>query len=600
MRITEDYLRLRKAFPAYKEREPFGISMGELAEVLFCTPRNAKLIIMKMVELEWIGFLSGRGRGHTSELTFLVPAAALLLQEAQERVKRGDVPGAFDWLKAGEEFAAVRPQFLEWLTAYFGYQAEQINGDHLMETLRLPIYREIVSLDPADAIYTFDTHMVHQIYSRLVEYDAGIGGIARGIAHAWESNGAATAWTFYLYKGVQFHDGRELTAEDVRASLLRLKERSGSHGWLMAYLKRIELLSRYTVKIVLEKPNKHFLLYMSHYAASILPRDYTFETGKLPIGSGPYRLAEWHTGMCVLEAFPCYYGHRGIIDRIEVIIVPENEAGACFGTSPGVLTIVTGEFEVPSISELPRKQTVTGVLTLTLNVKKDSILRSLPFRKALAHGIDRQRMVDELGEPRTSEATGLRLEENPCHGDSLYLPEAAAKHLRLSEYDGQPLRLYTYARHEVDAYWLKEQYEALGIRIEVHIVTWTEMIDPAVIATADMVLFEEVSGEGPIRQLEYLQSGKSFIRNALDEEVARRIDEYAAALLREERIERRLAEMDRVLNETYSCVFLVTKAVRTIFHSSLQGVKVNSKGWVDFHSIWFRGLLDLSGQENRK
>ncbi|RIX60163.1 hypothetical protein D3P08_00845 [Paenibacillus nanensis] len=593
MRVAEDYLRLRMACPGRQDGKPFAISMEEIANALYCTPRNAKLIVKKWVELEWVRFVPGRGRGHTSELAFLMDSAALVLREAQERAKEGDVQGAFEWLKTNEPLVSVRPQFLEWLIAYFGYKTDQTQGERVVETLRLPIYREIVSLDPANAFYSFDTHLVHQLFSRLVEYDAAASAYTKGLAYHWESNEDATEWTFYLYKGVLFHDGQELTAEDVRASLARLRNDPSMHGWLTDHIHSVEARSRYTVSMKLSKPNRRFLWYMSHSAASIVPSSYPSEPAgaQVPVGSGPYRVTDRRKGKVVLEKFSSYYGLSGIIDRIEIIIVPENEAEACFGTSPGVLTVVTGEFTVPVIPDYPLEQTVTGVETLVFNLRKGGVLQSPLFRRALVYGVDRKRMVGELGEPRAYPAAGFHMERAASAGDLMFRPDDAAESLRQSGYDGQALQLYTFARHVPDAEWLKRQYASIGVRVDVHIVPWAELIEPSTQEAADMILFEAVLSEGPGRMLEYLQSDSKFVRGALSEAIIRDIDDATNRLLADpsEQAEQRWkAAIDCILQESFASVFLVTKTVRTIYHPSLQGVRINTKGWVDFQTIWFK------------
>lgn len=594
MRVAEDYLRLRMACPGNQDGVAFAISLEEIGKTLFCTPRNAKLIIRKWMELGWVQFVSGRGRGHTSELTFLMDSAALVLHEAQVLAKDGEVQGAFDWLKANEALASIRPQFLEWLIAYFGYKADRTGGgNRVVETLRLPIYREIISLDPADAFYSFDTHLIHQLFSRLVEYNAMTKEFSKGISYHWESSEDATEWTFYLYKGVLFHDGQELTAEDVRASLMRLRNDPSMHNWLADHIERVEVSSRYSVRIMLSKPNRYFLWYMSHSAASIVPSSYPPHSvsNQLPVGSGPYRMTDRRKGKVVLEKFTSFYGLPGIIDRIEIIIVPENVAEACFGTSPGVLTVVTGEFAVPLIPDYPLEQTVTGVETLTLNMKKGGILQNPLFRRALVYGIDRERMAGELGEPRAYPAKGFSMEPPSQPEDLMFRPEDAAESLAQSGYDGQPLTLYTFARHAQDAYWLKEQYESIGIMIAVHIVPWAELIEPSTLMNADMILFEAVLSEGPARILEYIQSDSKFIRGTLSEAVICEIDDATSVLLADPKAQAEQswqAAIERIFRESYSAVFLVTKAVRTIYHPSLQGVRINTKGWVDFQSIWFK------------
>lgn len=592
MRLAEDYLRLRNAFPETEVGEPFHVSVGDLAKTWYCTPRNAKLIVNKMSELEWIRFVSGRGRGNTSELTLLLLTDKLLLHTAQELVKQGNVPGAFDWLKTYEASTAIRPQFLQWLTRYFGYSAGTGNGEQVIETLRLPIYREIVTLDPANAIFSFDTHLISQIYSRLVEYDPAIGAICPGIAHHWESNQHGTEWTFFLHKGYLFHNGQEITAEAVKAAILRLKDPSCSHRWLTADIERIDINGRYEAKIILRKPNRRFLWFMSHTAASIVLQDQSFEGSgtQVPVGSGPYRIVELHSGKCVLEVFPSYHGHRGIIDRIEIIIVPANEAEACFGTSPGVLSVVTGEFHVP-LTAMPQQETMTGVLMLTLNMKKAGWLQNLPFRKALVHSIDRQRMIKELGEHRGYPVKGFSLKCETELMDQVYRPNEAILAISSSGYDGYPLRLLTYGRHAAAADWLQQQYGAVGIRIEVCILPWSEMMKPSTITQADLILFEAVLSEGPLRLLEYFQSESSFLRNSLSNEICDHIVNRTDAMLTDPEAlteQKWLTEIEEELNQTSACVFLISKSVTTVFDSTLQGVKVNSKGWVNFPSIWYR------------
>lgn len=592
MRIAEDYLRLRNAFSEVAEGESFHVSMGDLAEIWYCTPRNAKLIVTKMIELEWIRFVSGRGRGNTSELTLLLPFDQLLLHTAEDLVKQGNVPGAFDWLKTYEGAAEVRTQFLQWLTGYFGYSTENRNGDRTMETLRLPIYREIVTLDPASAMFSLDTHIISQICSRLVEYEPETGAIRPGVAHHWETNEDGTEWTFFLHKGFWFHNGREVTAEEVKSSLLRLREPSCSHRWLVNDIARIDVDGRYKVKITLCKPNRRFLWFMSHTAASIVLGENSFDLKAkyVPVGSGPYHIVEFHSGKCVLEVFPSYHGQRGMMDRIEIIIVPANEAEACFGTSPGVLSVVTGEFHVPSTA-MPQQETMTGVLMLTLNMKKEGWLRDWPLRKAIVHSIDRIRMIEELPEPWGYPVKGFSLKHEMEQKDLFYRPNEAMLALSDSGYDGQPLRLLTYGRHATAAAWLQQQYEAIGIRIEVSILPWSEMMEPSTIAQADLLLFEAVLSEGPLRLLEYFQSEGSFLRSSLSNEICENIDNRTFAMLADPEVvaeEKWLQETEEELTRASACVFLISKSVTTLFDSTLQDVKVNPKGWVDFSSIWYK------------
>lgn len=605
LRIAEDYVRLRLAFKNHPDQQSFHIAMEELAQALCCTARNAKIIITKMVDAKWILFRSGRGRGHTSELTFLLPVTTVLVDEAKQRVIQGDVQSAFEWLQDHEALAVVRPQFLEWLIGYFGYTTQQIGQDRTIETLRLPIYRPIVSLEPANALYAFDTHLIGQIFNRLVHYDPVQRTFTKDIAHHWESNSDATCWTFYLLKGITFHNGQELTAQDVYTSLTQLQSPAVIHHWLGQDIAHIQVKDRYHIQIQLHQPNTQFLFYMSHSAASIFPSSevYSNHDFPLPIGSGPYEVVSRHAGKCTLEVFPAYFGYRGQIDQIEIIIVPENEAEACLGTSPGVLTVVTGEFSIPEDLKMPLTQTITGISTLTFNLRKEGILQDKAFRNVLVHAINRQHMIQELGETRLCPAQGLQISTDSLSTvstervldseESFSLSISLLEELQQTAYAGETLHLYTFYRHAKDAYWIQQQYQNYGIKIEVHIVKWSETIQLATMAQADLILFEAMVSADPLHLLEYIQSDRNFIRHALPLEIIDPLDQLTSTMLAstdQHALTQWSTAVNQLLSDTRTSAFLVVRTASTIYHPSLRGVNINHKGWVDFDTLWFHEM----------
>jgi SgrR family transcriptional regulator len=309
-RLANDYLLLLQAFPEKKEREPVPVTMAELSKVLFCTPRNVKIILTKMVRKGWITFVPGRGRGHVSELAFLIHKEKFLGQQAEELVKSGHVEQAFQLIKEFGEGTLAKEKFFQWLSGYFGYEVVA-KKEQSIEILRLPVYRPINTLDPAHSVYAFDLHMITQIFDTLVTYDYETNQITPGIAHHWKSNKEATSWIFYLRKGILFHHGRELVADDVAFSLNRLKRADSPQKWLVDQIEEITVLSRYSLKITLLKANHMFLSFLSYPPTSIVPRDVyeQAEAGSpiLPVGSGPYKATKNTPGICVLEAFDHYF-----------------------------------------------------------------------------------------------------------------------------------------------------------------------------------------------------------------------------------------------------------------------------------------------------
>ncbi len=592
MRLFQDYMQLRKAFPHVAEGEAFPVTMSEVAELLYCTQRNAKLILTKMIEHHWLALVSGRGRGHASTLTFLLGKEELLLQEAKALVEKGEIEHAFQLLKDNGESVFVKERFVDWLSRYFGYQTEA--GEHSpKEILKLPLYRTINTIDPADVFFSFDAHLIKQIFGTLVEVEEETGEVTAHVAHHWKLNDQATEWTFYLRKGVHFHHGREVTAEDVRYSLRRLQHPASSQHWLVKEIASIEVLSRYVIRIQLSKPNYLFLHYLSLPPASIMPQD-LYEKREsmlsLPVGCGPFRVVERVPGRCILEAFDSYFLGRPYMDRTEIIVVPEIDPDYQVEPDSNLLLVRTGEMNVKAADDWKEGRILTGCNMLSLNLRKEGVLQDIRFRKALFHLLNREQMIADLGEPRLYSASNFRFQETYETVDRSWQEERACNYLEESSYAGEPIHLYTFARHEPDARWLKAAYETHGIDLQVHIVAWNDLLRREIKESADLLLFESVLSEGMIRLIEYYQSANSLILSQLTDPLAAFVDDGITQLLAEPTTagrEERLGCIEQHLDEAYALIYLTYKSVNTASPSSLQGVNVNARGWVDFKDIWF-------------
>lgn len=115
----------------------------------------------------------------------------------------------------------------------------------------------VIWADPAVGSDWYDTEVLYNLYDPLV-YPTPEGSVRPHLAVSWEAVGGDLAhWRFYLRPGVLFHNGSELTAEDVAFSMTRFitmgKGNSGPFGRV-----RAEVVDRYTVDFFLDKPNALF------------------------------------------------------------------------------------------------------------------------------------------------------------------------------------------------------------------------------------------------------------------------------------------------------------------------------------------------------
>jgi SgrR family transcriptional regulator len=148
MQLMTYYLELRATFESEDEGNSFRVTLEDLASKLFCTTRNVKLLLKKMVEKEWITWSPGRGRGNVSQLTFHISSEEIISKEAMALAQKGDFQNAIGLIHQLKEGERLEESFAEWLAGNFGHKAD-FKEERCMDTLRLPLFRTIHTLDPA-------------------------------------------------------------------------------------------------------------------------------------------------------------------------------------------------------------------------------------------------------------------------------------------------------------------------------------------------------------------------------------------------------------------------------------------------------------------
>ncbi|HSF33402.1 MAG TPA: ABC transporter substrate-binding protein, partial [Candidatus Tectomicrobia bacterium] len=194
------------------------------------------------------------------------------------------------------------------------------------------------------------------IYDTLVGCtDDGKIAAESGIAQRWEESSDKLSWTFWLRKGVLFHDGTELTAEDVKFSIDSLfdpKAVAPLLGPAKAAFKEAEVKDPTTLVIHLKQPAIFLPWNFSCATGSegmILPKKYFQQVGpdgfaRAPIGSGPYRVAKNAIGAAIqLEALDQHW-RDGVpkYKTITFMLVPEE--------STRLAQLRTGEADIIAVS----------------------------------------------------------------------------------------------------------------------------------------------------------------------------------------------------------------------------------------------------------
>ncbi|MEJ2630745.1 MAG: ABC transporter substrate-binding protein [Acidihalobacter sp.] len=179
------------------------------------------------------------------------------------------------------------------------------------------------SIDPLKIDNAGAIAIVQQVGEYLVwaEPDLSLRPV---LATAWHTTDGGKTWIFKLRKGVRFHDGREMTADDVVTTFERLvdpNKASVARGQL-SFLKPggTTRVDKYTVKFSLERAIGQFPYYTQIYNAVILPKDYAGNFAENPVGTGPFKLISYKPQQSVSYVRNEHYWDAGkpYLDKVEI------------------------------------------------------------------------------------------------------------------------------------------------------------------------------------------------------------------------------------------------------------------------------------------
>ena len=187
---------------------------------------------------------------------------------------------------------------------------------------------DISTLDPAIGYDWQNWSMIKALFNGLMDYEAGTYNLEPDLAKSFTISPDGKIYTFKLREDVKFHNGRKLTAEDIKFSIERAinpKTQSPGQGFFWSIkgfdemvagkttqLSGMTVIDPYTLKIELSRPDATFLHVMAINFAFAVPKEevekYGQDFGKHPVGTGAFKMKEWKLGQNVVyERNPDYY-----------------------------------------------------------------------------------------------------------------------------------------------------------------------------------------------------------------------------------------------------------------------------------------------------
>lgn len=364
-------------------------------------------------------------------------------------------------------------------------------------------------LDPHGSNDQPSSRVSGQIYDTLVKQDLNMN-IIPGLAESWTQVDDTTT-EFKLRKGVKFHNGQELTADDVKFTLDRMKE-SPAVSHIIKAVSSVEVVDDYTVRVKTDKPFGALLGHLAHTATSILNREAVEaggdQYGQNPVGTGPYKFVNWQAGdRITLIANPDYYMgeaptknviFRSIVEGTNRTIGLETgEVDVAYDLEPIDKMMVQGNDNLDFVEEPSLSMAYLG-----FNVKK-APLDNLKIRQAISYAINVQDIIDVAYQGSATKANspiGPKVfGYNPNAKSYEYNPEKAKQLLKEAGFEnGVDLKLWVNdnpTRRDI-AVIMQDQLKQVGINVTIEMLEWGAYLDGTARGDHDMFILGWVSVTG--------------------------------------------------------------------------------------------------------
>lgn len=534
------------------------IKKEKLADILGLSTKQTSRYIQKWAAEGWFRYSSGRGRGKISELQWLKNVEEVFEQEVMEiigteAVEKSSKYLVYDWS------AASKMRLIERFRSKFGFSQDKNEFDKLI----IPRRYKLMTMNPLETADVHSANFVATVFNRLVfvDYD---GHVSHELAHSWDIS--PTRLRLYIKKGVKFHDGSLLTAEDVAASLERIRKHENFKE-LWEPVKKISVPAPLVVDLEFPGGCSYCLQMLGMITSSIFKE----AIGRL-YGTGSFYLDDTHEFKTVLLAFDDYFGERPLLDAVEFVQVPE-------------------DFDIAYRSSRHQEEEKTflvesdsGVGMIFMNLFRDSPIKRKEVRDYIHWIIAKHRHSIGDTDPRIlPNAEGMLIGRSKHYE----VPPATRP-----DFD-RPLIIKTTSYLTSSSDWLKNILEREGVPVEMYEMYFHKyLVDNGTDQEADLYIHGEVFEMNQDFSFYYfMNNGLSPLSPIIA------ADDYLSALVKryihtpfEEWHELNL-EAEKHLIAASAMIPLYYAKRQIPFSTDLKNIKSSHFGYVDFSKLWVRPSL---------
>lgn len=375
-------------------------------------------------------------------------------------------------------------------------QGEAADSEY-KDTLVFAMNTDVQSLDPQIQNDTTSEQVVKMLYNTLLKFQDD-GTVVGDLAESWSVSEDKLTWTFNLKQGVKFHNGKELTSADVKATFDRaLNAEAGGLRTteIIKMFTSVEAPDPYTVTITTDAPYGPMESLMCNMSLGIMDADYIEQYGldlgtsaEGENGTGPFKVVSWERDQeIVVERFDDYFGTPAKLQTVVYTIIPE--------AASRVIALETGEVDVidkPTDEDLARLEADTENYTVlrkpTISQRlfrfgcNDPIISNTKVRQAIVYAIDRQAIIDALftgsGYPSTAPLAPVTFGYSDL-GEIEQDLELAKSLLAEAGYpDGFDTKIITTERYQNGielAEIISQQLAEIGINAEIEVWEWSAL-----------------------------------------------------------------------------------------------------------------------------
>ena len=310
------------------------------------------------------------------------------------------------------------------------------------------LWQEPPTLDPHEAGDTTSAGIIVEVFSGLVTLNTALQ-VAPDLAERWDVSEDGKTYTFHLRRDAKFHDGKPVTAEDVKYSFERATDTATQSPEASAYLDDIvgvlpklagqadevsgvRVIDTHTVEIAINEPKPFFLAKLTYPTSYIVDRENLESEGDdwvfKPNATGPFKLAEYRVGeLIVLERNEHFYGGPALLDRVELILsggsamaMYENGEIDITGVGLSELDRVSNPLE-PLNAEVVVAPPGFDLAYIGFNLSEPPF-DDANFRRALAYAIDKETIAHRVLLELVVPATGILPPDFPGYNPAVQAP----------------------------------------------------------------------------------------------------------------------------------------------------------------------------------